>query len=192
MILKWTLNRAAQAKNTEELYNFAGVRSSEDMYKMIRPSEVLKSECLVTKLQNVITKEYLNPFDASLDPSCLYNLSFGVPVDHDLCSSIINLKKVGEDLYKDFVDDRIKSTQIKIHDPITCQKSTVFKNAGKKVTIKVENKQQDVEANRNILAKLLAYSAKTGKVIDFKKALRYYLMLLKKLCVTCLEGSKNM
>ena len=70
-ILKWTLNHAAQAKNTEELYNIAGVRSSEDMFKMIRPSEVLKSERLVTKLQNVITKEYMNPFDASLDPSCL-------------------------------------------------------------------------------------------------------------------------
>ena len=90
------------------------------MCKMIRPSEVLKSECLVTKLRNVITKEYLNPFDAS-----------GVPVDHDLCSSIINLKKVGEHMYKDFVDDRIKSIQIKIHDPSTCQKSTIFKNAGK-------------------------------------------------------------
>ena len=93
-ILKWTLNRAAQAKNTEKLYNIAGVRSSEDMYKMIRPSEVLKSERLVTKLENVITKEYLNPFDASLDPSCLYNLSSGVPVDHDLCRSIINLKRL--------------------------------------------------------------------------------------------------
>ena len=103
-----------------------------------------------------------------LDPSCLYNLSSGAPVDHDLCSSIINLKKVGEDLYKDFVDDRIKSTEIKIHDPTTRQKLTVFKNAGKKVKIKVENKQQDVEANRNILAKVLAYSARTGKVIDFE------------------------
>ena len=189
-ILKWTLNHVAQAKNTEELYNIAGVRSSEDMYKMIRPSEVLKSERLVTKLQNVITKEYLNPFDASLVPGCLYNLSSGVPVDHDLCSSIINLKKVGEDLYKDFVDDRIKSTQIKIHDPITRQKSTVFKNSGKKVTIKVENKQQDVEANRNILAKLLAYSAKTGKVIDFEKALRYPLYPVP-LCLAHPDGSRR-
>ena len=30
-----------------------------------------------------------------------------------------------------------------------------------------------VEANRNIIAKLLAYSAKFDKVIDFKTALKY-------------------
>ena len=34
-ILKWTLNHAAQVKNTEELYNIASLSSSEDIYKMI-------------------------------------------------------------------------------------------------------------------------------------------------------------
>ena len=104
--------------------------------------------------------------------------------------SIINLKKVGKDLYKHFGDDRIRSTQIKIHDPITRQKLTIFKNAGKKVTIKVENKQQDVETNHNILAKQLTYSAKVSEVIDFEKALRYPLYPVP-LCLAHPDGSRH-
>ena len=52
------------------------------------------------------------------------------------------------------------------------------------------NKQQDAEANRNILAKLLAYSAKTGKVIDFEKALRYPLYPVP-LCLAHPDGSRR-
>ena len=43
-IVKWTLNRSAQAKNTEALYELANIRSSELVYKSLRPSHIVKSE----------------------------------------------------------------------------------------------------------------------------------------------------
>ena len=39
--LKWTLNRSEQARNTTELLSLAGTKSSLDMYKQLRPSQIL-------------------------------------------------------------------------------------------------------------------------------------------------------
>ena len=52
-ITKWTLNRAAQAKNTEALYSLADVKRPDDIYKMNRPSQIIKSEKFVQKIHNL-------------------------------------------------------------------------------------------------------------------------------------------
>ena len=79
----------------------------------------------------------------------------------------------GEDLHGTFVDKRIKSSVQKIHNPIKREKIQLFKNTGKTVVVKSENKKLVVEVNRNILGKLLAFSTKTGRQIDFERALTY-------------------
>ena len=172
-ITKWTLNRAAQAKNTEALYSLADVKRPDDIYKMNRPSQIIKSEKFVQKIHKVVTQEYLNPFDANIDFTRLYNLSSGVPVESEHAKSIIGVKMRGEDLYGTFVDKRIKSSKQKIHDPRKREKIQLFKNTGKTVVVKSENKKLVFEVNRNILGKLLAFSTKTGRQIDFERALTY-------------------
>ena len=102
----------------------------------------------------------MNPFDPVLENECLYNLSSGVAVDSELADQIISIKESGEEFCKDFVDDRLKSTSIKIHDPIKRNKVSLFKSACKKVVVQYHNKQKTIEINCNILAKLLAYTAK--------------------------------
>ena len=91
----------------------------------------------------------------------MYNLSSGVAVDSELADQISSIKESGEEFYKDFVDDRLKSTSIKIHEPIKRNKVSLFKSACKNVVVQYHNKQKTIEINRNILAKLLAYTAKT-------------------------------
>ena len=39
---------------------------------------------MVAKLINVMTEEFLNPFDESLDSGELYNLSSGIPVAKEM------------------------------------------------------------------------------------------------------------
>ena len=167
-ILKWTLNRVTQARNTRALYEIADVKRIEDIYKHNRPHEIIKSERFISKLHDVITKEYLNPFDAGIDASQLYNLSSGMPVETVLGDSILKVWSNGKTLYEEFVAKRIRSTEMKVHDPIKRQELTLFKNAGKTVTVKAKNKREIIEANQNVLGKLLAHSAKT---IDFERAL---------------------
>ena len=177
-ILKWTLNRSAQAGNTAALYRLVDVKNSDEEYKANRPSSILASERRVDRIIEVLSCEYVNPFDPVLENECLYNLRSGVAVDSELSDQILSIKESGEEFYKDFVDDRLKSTSIKIHDPIKRNKVSLFKSACKKVVVQYHNKQKTIEINRNILAKLLAYTAKTRRQIDFKVALTFPLCSL--------------
>lgn len=49
----------------------------------------------------------------------------------------------------------------------------LFQSTGKKVMVEKRKRKNAIEVNRNILATLLALSAKHSKPIDFEVALRY-------------------
>ena len=86
-MLKWWLNRADQSKNVELKKETAGATTKNVVYKSLRPSQILGSEKMVTRLIEVLS-EYLNPFSVSLDEN-LYNLSSGVPVEDELANEIL-------------------------------------------------------------------------------------------------------
>ena len=116
--MKWTLNCSAQAENTAALYRLADVKNSDEEYKANRPSSILASKHRVDRIIEALSCEYVNLFDPVLENECFYNLSSGVAVDLELADQILSIKESGEEFYKEFVDDRLKSTSIKIHDPI--------------------------------------------------------------------------
>ncbi|KAG1650928.1 hypothetical protein GQR58_027624 [Nymphon striatum] len=66
----------------------ADVNSSDEGYKSNRPSQILKSEKFVENIMNVMTEEYINPFDESLEKDCLYNLSSGIQVELGIANEI--------------------------------------------------------------------------------------------------------
>ena len=143
----------------------------------------------VNFVEKIMTMEYLNPFDVKLDPENLYNLSSGVPVEASL-AEILSVKQLGEECYKDFVDNRIRRTTLRIHHPITRNKTKLSKSAGKNAVLHHKNKEQVVEVNRDILGKLLAHSAKAQRGIDFKKALTYLLCPIP-LCFAHPDGTRR-
>ena len=144
----------------------ADVNTSEEGYKSSRSSSIIKTENYVQKVINVLTDEYINPFANSLGKESLYNLSSGLPVESEIATGILRIKETGEEQYHTFIDNRIKTTKVKIREPITRNKLLLFKNACKKVEVIKNNKHQLVEINRNISGKLLAYSAKSGRAIE--------------------------
>ena len=83
-MLKWCLNQPHQAKHFNELMNFTGLLSSQDSYKPIRNSEIIKSEENLANVIHVLNNEYLNPFDVALDKDKLFNLSSWVAKEDDL------------------------------------------------------------------------------------------------------------
>ena len=172
-IRKWTLNRPAQALNTKTLYEMADVKHSNDEYKANRPSQILKSEQHVQNVLKVLTEDYINPFDSTLDKNSLFNLSSGIPIEDDMAEQILKIKDNGSKLYSAFVSNRLQSSKIKFHDPIKRQKLLLFKNSCRKVIVKQKEKEQAIEVNRQILAKLLALSAKHNQPIDFEYALTF-------------------
>ena len=53
-VMKWTLNRAEQAPNTDGLYNMCDIRTSSHFYKPSRPSQILQSESRVSNVVSVL------------------------------------------------------------------------------------------------------------------------------------------
>ena len=187
--LKWTLNRSEQAKNTAELLSMAGIQSASDIYKPLRPSQILKSEVMVTNVVNVLSSEYINPFDSGLDKDYLVSVSSGVPLEaKEAVERILSFRKVGEESYNDFKRDRLSRKKIKFHHPIKRNELSLFSNTNKSIEIKTSTKTKVVEFNRNIVGTLLAYSARNEKMIDFEKALEYPLCSIP-LSLANLDGS---
>ena len=139
--MKWTLNRSVQAENTAALYRLADVKNSDEEYKANHPFCILASERFVDRIIEVLS---LNPFDPVFENECLYNLSSGVAVNSELVDQILSIKESDEEFYKDFVDNRLKSTSIKIYDPIKRNKVSLFKSACKNVVVQYHNKQKTI------------------------------------------------
>ena len=78
--MKWTLNRAEQATDTNAIYKMCSINESSEMYIPSQPSQILQSEKCVAGIARIFTEEYLNLFDVGLDKSVLYNLCSGVPL----------------------------------------------------------------------------------------------------------------
>ena len=139
----------------------AGIQSASNIYKPLRPSQILKSEVMVTNVVNVLSSEYINPFDSGLDKDYLVSLSSGVPLqDKEAVERILSLRKVGEESYNDFKRDRLSWKKIKFHHPIKRNELSLFSNMNKFIEIKTSTKTKVVEFNRNIVGTLFAYSAR--------------------------------
>ncbi|CAB3982426.1 Hypothetical predicted protein [Paramuricea clavata] len=147
---------------------------SNEVYKSLRPSEILKSESYTTSVFNTLSKEYLNPFDVELDTSFLYNLGSGTPIEEDISEEIMNYNRIeGEALFETFITVRILKKEILFHDLIKRRNLVLFKASSKKVSLTRSTVVKTVEVNRDILGTFLALTAKTEKVINFENALEY-------------------
>ena len=172
-ILKWTLNRSAQAENTKALLDLAEVNTASNAYKPLRPSQILQSEKFVSRITEVLKEEYVNPFDINIPKEKLVNLSSAVPLPDQVAAEILSTRTVGEEQGQRFRIQRLESSEVKFHDPIKKTKLHLFSSSSKKVTIEENKKVKCVEVNQDILGTLLSFSAKSEQAIDFAKALEY-------------------
>lgn len=102
---------------------------------MQRPSQVKLSEIFVRNIIAVITEEYINPFDPSLNKDFLYNLSSGIPTDTNISDDILSVRVCGEIAFKEFKKERLESQASPFHEPITRQKIKFFSDTSKKIVI---------------------------------------------------------
>ena len=146
-VLKWCLNRSELATNTNALNDLAALWKNNATYKPLRPSQILKSEVLIGKVQTVLEKEYLNPFDAALEKGNLYNLSSGSPLKAEDADAILELPKIGDKLANEFTEYRLLTTSVQFHAPITRHNYRSFSRSLKTVSIKKNNKIKVIEVN---------------------------------------------
>ena len=71
--------------------NFTGLLSSQESFKPLRNSEIIKSEENVPNVIQVLNNEFITPFDVALDKDKLFNLSSGVAKEDDLEKLLVNI-----------------------------------------------------------------------------------------------------
>ena len=87
---------------------------------------------------------------------------------------LLEIQSNGKILADEFLEKRILTSDINFHEPLRKVKVASFQQPT--ITLKKNNKDKVVSANRNDISKLLSFSAKFHKkLIDFQKALTYSL-----------------
>ena len=121
----------------------------------------------------VLRDEYLNPFEVDLDKSTLFNLSSATPIPQNIAEEVLSLPSKGKALAGDFLNKRILTIEVPFNNPIKRNINKTKLTSKKETKLCRGNKIKSVEINRNILGKLVSYSAISGKVVDYSAALKY-------------------
>ena len=106
-VLKWTLNKSFQS-NTRALLNMCGLDDVSEIYRPLRPSQVLQSEAKVANVIEVLSEEYINPFGTDVPINKLLNLSSGTPVPDDIATTILEVQERGISVSDTFRKKRLE------------------------------------------------------------------------------------
>ena len=107
-------------------------------------------------------------------------MSSGAPVDDAVVEILLHvydngniqteLGNIQTELYR---HECLVNKRSLFHDPVKGCRFVNFKGISKSVSIRKDNKTLSLKVNHDIIGALLAYSTKSGKVIDLEKALMY-------------------
>ena len=187
------ISRSEAAKNIGVLYAMNGLNTSSTNYKATRPAQILKSETKISRTIDVIENEFINPFGIMDDceKNKLVNLSSGLHVKEN-DEEMLNVFIIGEQLANEFKKERLLSKEKLFNDTIHKNKAMkMFSQLlGKKSIKSKDGKTKVVEVNRNILGALNSYSLKTGRAVDYKKALTFPLSPIP-LSISNPDGSRR-
>ena len=89
-----------------------------------------------------------------------------------------------------FKKDRLVSVVTSFYSPIKRNNLKLFTSTGKTVKMKIGRETSILEVNGNIIAKIISWSIKSRKAVNFKEALRYPLCLVL-LSFAFPDGSKR-
>ena len=110
-ILKWCLNRSEQAKNTRALQDLCGIGTDTGIYKPTRPSQIVKSEKLVSSVMKVLT-------EVGIDKDVLVCISSGLQVSDEVAENILELPEMGRKQHAEFVESRLQKNAVSFHNTI--------------------------------------------------------------------------
>ena len=128
------------------------------------------------QVTEVIEQEHENPFGIHSIKEKLVNISSGVTLNDDIAGNILNMADAGKSRTIYFRQRQLISKDISFHAVIKKSNYKLFRYVVQKIRIaKIDGGVKVEEVNKNILGILRSYSLKTGKPVDFKKALPYAL-----------------
>ena len=95
----------------------------------------MKSEKLVKSVMDVLTEDYINPFQVDMDKQRLVCFRPGVPVRDEVAESLLSIEEMGAKQHKEFLEKQIQSNT-SFHQAIKRNKVLGFKSVAKKKSLK--------------------------------------------------------
>ena len=99
------------------------------------------------------------------------------------------MRQTGTEFRDCFIQNRLDSGVTSFHSSTKRNKLKLFTSA-ETLKIKIGREAFILQVNRNIMPKILSWSVKAGKAVDFKDALRYLLCPVP-LSIAFPDGSKQ-
>ena len=121
---------------------------------------------------NAISDHFINPFEKDLDQGNLFSSILGVLVNEDIAVSLLSIKEIEKEAIGDFINHLILNEGTKsFSDKIKKSQLKMFHNSFVKVKVSTSDKQQEIQVQSNILAKLVHLSSFTKSAINFEETM---------------------
>ena len=165
----------------------ANLSNAQSIYKQLRLSNILQFEKIVAETVRVLQEEYLNPFGATLEESCLYRLSSCEALPADIADDITKCYSKRLGLMQALTGRLLENGEQKFHDLIARNQIKSFKSHVCSKVLAKNNKTATIRVNRDINGSLHSFSAKNNKPVGWENALSYPLSPIP-LCLTTVDG----
>ena len=174
-IWKWVLNRLYKTKFLESLVEMSGSFHTTNNPKLLRPSEIKKSNVIVENIMKVLENTFLSPFHDELDPAKLYNIASGQAIDDSIKESLLSLEKAGKQLMSEYIKRMSTETHSEstVMDKIKQYKMKNFLASNLLFKVKQNEKTTKIRLQRDILGKLAQSSYRNNAYIDVENLLKY-------------------
>lgn len=131
-------------------------------------SRIAKDHILVDSVVDTI-QGWVNPFKSVQDIVCLSNAVVASP---EVQNDLLRAKKCGEKAFKEYMDKRVGSNELSIHEPIARNKLKTFSDMSKQSKVKINGKEIIMKADKNTFARVILIS-ETRKDIKMRIVLGF-------------------
>ena len=175
-----TLNESARTKfflTSPELSRLAteaeritGVTTNPTQHHRLSPTYISNEEKAVTALTSTF-RNYTNPFRE--ESNQLFNLATKVVAPLEVQQDICCQDAIGKELFEEFVEERIKSSNTNLWSPMRKRKLQTWKTMEKRVNVQTEHALVELKEDRSLFARLLLM-CQSRPEIDLEEVISKY------------------
>ena len=183
---RWMVTRSVRSAIVGHLLSKAGLHTTEDITKTLKPHRIAKDNEDLQKVTDGI-QNTMNPFTDASDDN-LYCLTTGKKIADDIKDDLLNAREKGRAWYDEFVTGCFKNPS-HFEKPIPRRKVKNFASAALKVKVSTKDlKLIELQGTRDLFGRLL-YMSTIGK-LDLEKVFRFPLTPVP-LSLAHVDGSMN-
>ena len=169
-VQRWILTADERASILRNFKNMLQITEDiETTLKEARGPRIERDANDVIKVAELV-ENWGNPFEQSEE---LSSLSPGRIATKEISDDLLSAKKTGEEATMTFMKERVISNNEDFFSPITKLKSKTFADFSKKSTIKLQNKEEILKADRTLFARMAVVAQ--SREMDMQDVLKHSL-----------------